>query len=110
MLRTAQTVDTVAPSPRSAFYLGIAAFQIASDEYQPLVDYPNRRTPTRGEREKACGSATRFEDFARTVSIALPRGGSVEPTVASRILAALPEMSTFVSSVKQASCRARPDE
>lgn len=109
VLRTAQGVDTIAPSPRSAFYLGVAAYSVASDEAQMLQKMMAKRTPTRAERQAACASATLVDDLARTVSIALPRGGRVDPTNAGRILTALPSLSEYASQAKQATCRARDD-
>jgi tetratricopeptide (TPR) repeat protein len=105
VLRVAQAVDTVAPSPRSGFYVGISAFQIAADEIQSLAEFSQRRTPTRAERATACSSVARVEDFVRVVTIAMPRGGSVDPGTATKILSALPGYSEFTTSVKRTSCR-----
>jgi tetratricopeptide (TPR) repeat protein len=104
-LRVAQAVDTVASSPRSAFYVGVAAFQVATDEVQSLAEFAKRRSPTRAERGAACGSATRLEDLVRVITIAMPKGGSVEPAIAGKILAGLPGYSEFVNSTKRATCR-----
>jgi len=109
VLRTAQAVDTVAPSPRSAFYLGVAAYSVASDEAQSLAPIMAKRTRTAAERVSACASATRVDELARTVAIALPRGGRVDPTNAGKILTALPSLSEFASRAKQATCRARDE-
>jgi tetratricopeptide (TPR) repeat protein len=105
VLRAAQAVDTVASSPRSAFYVGVSAFQIAADEIQSLADVAKRPSASRTERQAACGSATRVEDLVRVVTIAMPRGGSVDPAIASKILTALPGYSEFIGTVKQANCR-----
>ena len=104
VLRAAQAADSVAPSQRNYFYLGVAAFQIVSDEAQSLVPIAKKRSPTRAERQAACGSSKRAEDLVATATIAITKGGSVEPATASRILNALPDYSQFVSSVKRASC------
>jgi hypothetical protein len=50
------------------------------------------------------------EDLIRLATIAMPKGGSVEPSIAARILSALPGITEFVGPVKQTSCRSRPDE
>ena len=105
VLRVSQVVDSVAPTARSGFYTGVAAFQIAADEIQSLVEFSNRRTPTRAERSAACSSAARVDDFVRVATIAMPRGGSVDPETATKILSALPGYSEFTSSIKRASCR-----
>jgi tetratricopeptide (TPR) repeat protein len=105
VLRTAQAVDSVASSPRSTFYVGVAAFQIAADEIQSLTNVAKRRSPLRAERQTACSAATHLEDLVRIATIAMPRGGSVDPAIASKILAILPDYSAFVASVKQTNCR-----
>jgi tetratricopeptide (TPR) repeat protein len=68
VLHAAQAVDSVASSPRSQFYVGVAAFQIAADEIQSLADFAKLRTPTRAQRQTACASATELEDLVRLVS------------------------------------------
>lgn len=107
VLRSAQAVDSLAPSPQSAFYVGVAGYQVASDEEQSLEKLTSKHTPTRAERQAMCASATRVDDLARTISIVLPRGGSVDPTIAGKILSWASGVSDYASSVKQASCRAR---
>ncbi len=104
-LRLAQAVDTLAPSQRSAFYVGVSAFNIATDEIQSLAELTKKRTPTRADRVTACESATRLESFASIVTIALPRGGRVDPGAASKMLSTLPGYSEFATSVKRANCR-----
>lgn len=105
VLHSAQAVDSVAPSAGSAFYVGVSAFQIATTDIQSLADFAKRRSPTRAERLTACGSITRLEDLISVANIAMPKGGSVNPPVASQVLGALPGYSEFVSSVKRANCR-----
>ena len=105
VLSVAQAVDTVAASPRSAYYVGVAAFQVATDEIQSLASVTARRSASRADRQAACSAATRVEELTRVTTIAMPRGGRIDPAVASQILAALPGYSEFVSSVKRANCR-----
>jgi tetratricopeptide (TPR) repeat protein len=105
VLSQAAAVDSVASSARSQFYIGFAAFQMAQGDMQGLADYAKVRTPTRAQRQTACASATQVEDLVRIVSIAMPKGGSIEPATASQILGAVPGYSEFVMSVKQASCQ-----
>ena len=109
VLRTAQAVDSVVSTARSAFYIGFSAYQIAADEVQALGEFAARRTSTAAQRQAACASVTRAEELLSVVTISMPKGGSVEPTVAGKILGALPGMTEFLTPVKQASCRARPD-
>jgi len=64
-----------------------------------------RPSPTRAQRQAACTSATRLEDFVRIVSIVMLRGGRENPEAAAKILGALPNYSEFVASMKQRNCR-----
>lgn len=101
----AQRVDSVAQTQRSAFYLGVSAFQVASDEIQSLAEMAKRPSPTRTQRQAACTSATRLDDLVRTVTIAISKGGREDPATAGKIMTALPGYSEFIVSMKQRSCR-----
>lgn len=105
VFRAAQAVDSVASSAGSAFYVGVSGFQIATDDIQSLVDFSKRRSPTRAERQSACASARGLADLITVVNIAMPKGGSIEPATASKILGALPGYSEFASSAIRANCR-----
>jgi tetratricopeptide (TPR) repeat protein len=105
VLTTAQAVDSVASTPRSEFYIGVAAYQIGRDVAQSLADGGKRGPTTRAERQTMCASATRVEDLVGIATVALSKGGSVDPAVATQILTGLPSLSEFVTSVKQVSCR-----
>jgi len=105
VLSVAQVVDSVAPTQRSAFYLGVSAFQVATDEIQSLAEMSKRPSPTRPQRQAACTSATRLEDLVRVVTIAITRGGKENPETAAKIMGAMPNYSEFVGSMKQRSCR-----
>jgi hypothetical protein len=72
---------------------------------QSLADLTKRPLVSRTERQTACTSAGSIEDLVRVATIALPKGGSVDPTTAGKILSALPGLSEFLSSVKKTSCR-----
>jgi tetratricopeptide (TPR) repeat protein len=105
VLNAAQKVDTLAPIQRSAFYVGVSAFQVATDEIQSLAEMAKRTSPTRPQRQAACTSATRLEDLVRTVTITITRGGREEPATAAKIMGAMPNYSEFVGSMKQRNCR-----
>jgi tetratricopeptide (TPR) repeat protein len=104
VLNIAQSVDSVASTPRSEFYIGVAAYQIGRDMAQSLAD-GGKGPKTRAERQTMCTSATRVEDLVGIATIALSKGGSVDPAVATQILGGLPSLSEFVNSVKQVSCK-----
>ena len=105
VLGLVQVVESVAATQRSAFYLGVSAFQVATDEIQSLAEMAKRQSPTRAQRQAACTSATLLEGLVRTVTIAMPRGGKEDPATAAKILGAMPNYSEFVASMKQRSCR-----
>jgi hypothetical protein len=105
VLRTAQTVDSLASSPRSAFYVGYSAYQVVAADVQSLVDMTKRPLVSRTERQAACTTAGSIEDLVRVATIAMPKGGSVDPATAGKILGALPGFTEFLSSVKKTSCR-----
>lgn len=105
LFRAAQAIDSVASSAGSAFYVGVSGFQIATDDIQSLADFSKRRSPTRAERQTACTSAKGLADVITVVNIAMPKGGSIDPATASKILGALPGYSEFASSAKRANCR-----
>jgi hypothetical protein len=105
VLNMARMVDTIAPTQRSAFYVGVSAFQVATDEIQSLAEMAKRQSPTRAQRQAACTSATLLEDLVRTTTIATTRGGREDPTTAGKIMTALPGYSEFIASMKQRSCR-----
>ena len=99
-----ELIDFAKKNPGQANYgSSAAAFQIATDEIQSLgAKHPTKTAP---ERQSTCASATQLEDLVRLVTIAMPRGGSVDPVLATQILGALPGYSDFRTSVKHASCR-----
>lgn len=106
-LGAAQTADSLAPSPRNSFYLGVAAFQVVDDEVQTLAAFANRRSPalTRAERQTACSSAKHVEDLVSISTSALRTGGRVDPEPAGKIMTVLPSFSDFAASVKRTNCR-----
>jgi tetratricopeptide (TPR) repeat protein len=101
----AQRIDSVAPTQRSAFYVGVSAFQVATDEIQSLAEMAKRRSPTHAQRQAACASATLLDDLTRTVSIAMTKGGRENPETAAKILTAIPGYSEFTTSMKRGNCR-----
>jgi len=105
VLDLAKAVDSIAPTQRSTFYVGVAAFQVATDEIQSLAEMAKRQSPSRAQRQAACASTSRLEELIGTVSIAIPRTGKEDPATAAKILGAMPNYSEFVASMKQRNCR-----
>lgn len=103
-LEASETVDAIAPSAQSAFYVGVSAFQIATDvlqEVQQLV----KGSPKKADQQRACAGAKQAEDLLAKTSIAMPKGGAVDKTTAGQILTTVPQLSEFVGSVKKAYCK-----
>jgi predicted Zn-dependent protease len=107
-LKAAQTVDAVSSTPQSSFYVGVAAWQVASDilttDTQPLVAKLQKK-PNKAEQAQACEQAKQAEDLFATVSIALPKGGSVDKNTAGQILGAVGQYSEFINGIKKAYCK-----
>jgi tetratricopeptide (TPR) repeat protein len=103
-LEASETVDAIAPSAQSAFYVGVSAVQIATDvlqEVQRLV----KGSPKKADQQRACAGANQAEDLLAKTSIAMPKGGAVDKTTAAQILTTVPQLSEFVTSVKKAYCK-----
>ena len=104
VLRYARAVDSVASSPRSQFYFGASAYQVATNEAQSLAERTRVKSPTRADRQAMCESSARVQELVDVASIALPKGASVNPAVAAQVMGALPGLTDFASSVKRATC------
>jgi tetratricopeptide (TPR) repeat protein len=103
-LEASETVDAVAPSPQSAFYVGVSAVQIENDvlhDVQRLV----KGSPKKADQQRACAGAKQAEDLLAKTSIAMPKGGVVDKATAGQVLAAVPQLGDFVGSVKKAYCK-----
>ncbi len=103
-LEASETVDAVAPSAQSAFYVGASAFQIATDILQD-VQRLAKGSPKKADQQRACAGAKQAEDLLTKTSIAMTKGGAVDKATAGRILTAVPQLSEFVTSVKKAYCK-----
>lgn len=103
-LEASETVDAVAPSAQSAFYVGVSAFQVATDVLQD-VQRLAKGSPKKADQQRACAGAKQGEDLLAKTSMAMPKGGSVDKATAGQILAAVPQLSDFVTSVKKAYCK-----
>ena len=93
-LTAAETVDAIAPSPQSAFYIGRVAYQLAGD----LVTHVQTLTSSTKAADKAlaCSEAKQSEDLLAKTSIAMPRGAAVDKNVAAQILTNVGALGDFV--------------
>jgi tetratricopeptide (TPR) repeat protein len=96
-LKAFQTVDQIASSPQSAFYMGVAAYSIAGDALQNVQKiYKNAK-----EKATTCAEIKVAEDNLAIAQEALPRGGKADPQTAGQLLQSLPQYSDFAAQVKK---------
>ena len=102
-LKAAETVDAIAPSAQSAFYIGRVSYQIAAD----LITHIQTLTSSTraADRALACTEAKQSEDLLAKTSIAMPRGASVDKTAAAQILTNVGSLGDYVGEVKKRSCK-----
>ncbi|HXT18279.1 MAG TPA: hypothetical protein VN706_21790 [Gemmatimonadaceae bacterium] len=97
-LQAFQTVDQIAPSPQSSFYIGVAAYSIAGDALQNVQKiYKNTK-----EKATTCSEIKVAEDNLAIAQEALPKGGRADPQTAGQLLQSLPQYSEFATQVKNA--------
>jgi len=97
-LKSAQTVDAIAPSPQSKFYSGLAAFSVAIDA---LTNARALQTQgTRGDGAKACEELKVVEDNFAIASVAVLAGGRVDPSAAKQILDNIGTYGAYVPQLK----------
>ena len=101
-LDAAMTVDAIAPSPQSAFFIGVSAYSVAADIVGGLQKIA--QSAKKAAEAEACTQATQVEDLLAQVQINLPKGASVSKEAAGQLLGAVPQFSEFVSAVKKARC------
>jgi tetratricopeptide (TPR) repeat protein len=102
-LKAAQAADAIASTAQSNFYIGVAAFQVASDMVT-VID-PLTKSRKKEDHDQACTLAKQAEDYFATTSIAMPRGASVDKDTAGKILGAVGQYGEFVTQVKKAFCK-----
>ena len=109
-LKTAQTVDAIAPSFTTKFYIGVASFSIASDiatSLQATVADIQKSTKnaTPANKAKACEQAKQVEDNLATTSIAMPAGAKMDTNTAGQIMGAVQQYGEYIANVKKAFCK-----
>jgi tetratricopeptide (TPR) repeat protein/TolB-like protein len=102
-LRAAQTVDSVAPSPQTKYYVGVSAFQVGIDAVQNVQAIAKTKKP---DKAQACAENKVAEDMFATASIAMPPAAQFDKATAGQIMGAIQQYGDFVTSVKKAySCK-----
>lgn len=99
-LDAAQTVDAIAPSPQSAFFIGVASFQIAMDALPKIQALS--KSGKAADKAEACSEIKVAEDNFATAQIAMPKGGSVSPETAGTIMQGIQQYGEYLPQFKKA--------
>lgn len=91
-LALAQAVENVAPTENSAFFTGVAAFQVGLDALQGL------------NKSKSCAEVGVVEDMFAITQATLPRGGKVDPATAGQIMNVVSQVTPNLPQYKKALC------
>jgi tetratricopeptide (TPR) repeat protein len=97
-LQAAQTVDAIASSAQTKFYMGVAAFQVGAD----AISNVNKIYRDPKQRAAACADLKVAEDNLATAQMAMPAGGKVDPNTAGQILQQATQFSGYIPEFKKA--------
>lgn len=89
----AKTVDDLAPSANSKYFLGVSSFQIGLDALQKL------------QQSKSCAEARLIEEMWTTTQMAMPAGASVDTATAGQILGLVQQYSGPVAQYRAQLCK-----
>ena len=101
-LKASQTVDGVAPSAQSKFFIGVSAFSIAADALTNVQKIANDKKATKADKEHACEEVKVAEDNFTAAQIAMPAGASVDKGAAGQIMQGIQTYSGYVPQFKKA--------
>jgi tetratricopeptide (TPR) repeat protein len=101
-LKASQTVDAVAPSPQSKFYIGVSAFSVAADALTNVQKTGNNTKAKPAEKAAACEELKVAEDNFATAQIAMPAGGSVDKNTAGQIMQGIQTYTPYIPQFKKA--------
>jgi tetratricopeptide (TPR) repeat protein len=87
-----QAVENVAPTENSAFFTGVAAFQVGLDAVQGL------------NKSKSCAEVNLVEEMFTLTQTTLPRGGKVDPGTAGQIMNVVGQVMPQIPQYKKALC------
>lgn len=92
-MNMAKTVDDLAPSANSKYFLGVSSFQIGLDALQKL------------QQSKSCAEARLIEEMWTTTQMAMPAGASVDTATAGQILGLVQQYSGPVAQYRAQLCK-----
>jgi tetratricopeptide (TPR) repeat protein len=101
-LKASQTVDAVAPSPQTKFFIGMSSFSIAADALTNVNKIANDKKATKDQKAQACEEVKVAEDNFTTAQIAMPAGASVDKNAAGQIMQGIQTYSGYVPQFKKA--------
>jgi tetratricopeptide (TPR) repeat protein len=100
VLRLSAAVDSIAPTPNTAFYMSIAAFYMAQHGLANLTETAKTNKPA------ACTMLKEASDNLLVVDLNMSRGGRVDPRTAGALLQATSAMKPGIEQAKkQLSCK-----
>lgn len=99
-LQAAQTVDQIAPSPQSAFYLGVSAFSVAADALSNIQTLA--KSTKKEDKAKGCEEVKVVEDNFAIAQTAMPRGGRVDAATAGNVMNGITQYGQYIPQFKKA--------
>ena len=102
-LTAAESVDAIAPSAQSAFYIGVSSLQVAADILPHVQTLSASAKPA--DRAQGCAETKQAEDLLTKTSIAMPRGASVDKNTAAQILTSVGSFGEFITQAKKTLCK-----
>jgi tetratricopeptide (TPR) repeat protein len=95
LYRISATVDSLAPTPNTAFYMSFAAYTVGTKALSGIVDL------SKTDKPKACAENKLAADMFTVIDLNMARGGRVEPTAAANILNALGQYKPYIEQYKK---------
>ncbi|HEY6825703.1 MAG TPA: hypothetical protein VI259_02530, partial [Gemmatimonadaceae bacterium] len=102
-LAAAQSVDAMAPTKESKFFIGVSSFSVAYDIVQHIQTLT--KTTKKEEKAQACTEAKQVDDLLAITQTAMPAGGAVDKNTAAQILTTIPQITEFTAAVKKGFCK-----
>lgn len=103
--KLAQTVDSLAPTEATKFYVGLTSFQIGYDALQNAQKFG--QVKGKGAKEakaQACSEAKVAEDSWATAQINMPRGAAFNKEGATAVMGAIQQYGEYPPKMKTAFC------
>lgn len=89
----ASSVDSLAASPTTKFFVGLSAFQIGLAAVNSVSELQKAKKP---DTPKICGELKLAKDMWANAQIAMPAGGAVDKNVAAQILGNINQYSSNI--------------